>query len=151
MQLKVHRLILTALIALTAATVGTQTVYKCRSKETVIYSHEPCIGAEVVDTTPTQGLDKSSGKSRKGADVRRSEENKMMSDALRPIFGETPEQREKRHRRFKLSPKDRLECDHLDARLPKQEAAVRTARSSTSSEAELKLFETRKKFRELRC
>ena len=79
-----------------------QTVYRCKSNGSVVYSHEPCLGAQAVDTTPTQGLDKSSGQSRKGADVQKSETNKAMAEALQPIFGETPAEREKRHRRFKL-------------------------------------------------
>ena len=79
----------------------------------MVYSHEPCLDAQVVDTTPTQGLDKSSGTSRKGADVQKSETNKAMAKALEPIFGETAEQYELRHKRFKLSPKDRAECATL--------------------------------------
>ena len=42
--------------------VGAQPVYKCKSPQgKVAYSHEPCVGAQVVDTTPTQGLDRSMG------------------------------------------------------------------------------------------
>jgi hypothetical protein len=114
------RLATCSFLALTVFTGAAQTVYKCESKGAITYSHEPCIGAQVVDTTPTQGLDKSSGSSRKGADVRQIEQSKAMADALRPIFGETPAQREKRHRRFKLPPGDRMECDDLDSRLLRQ-------------------------------
>jgi hypothetical protein len=138
-------------LALTAFTCDAQTVYKCESKGAVTYSHEPCIGARVVDTTPTQGLDKSSGRSRKGADVRQIEQNKAMADAMRPIFGETPAQREKRHRRFKLAPGERIECDILDSRLPRQEAAVRRADKADAAKAEADLFDSRKRYRELRC
>jgi len=99
-----------------------QPVYKCKAKGTVVCSHEPCLGAEVVDTTPTEGLDNSGGTSRKGADVRRTEQSKQMAEALRPILGETSEQYEKRHRRSKLVPQERLECAMLDERLAKQPA-----------------------------
>ena len=68
-----RRLATVSFLALTALTCAAQTVYKCESKGAVTYSHEPCMGAKVVDTTPTQGLDKSSGSSRKGADVRQVE------------------------------------------------------------------------------
>jgi hypothetical protein len=140
-----------ALLFMTASYPSAQPVYKCQSKGSVVYSHEPCVGAQPVDTTPTQGLDKSSGKSRKGADVLKSEQNKAMAEALQPIFGESPEQYGKRHRRFKLNPESRAECGRLDLRLTAQEAAVRDAEKSTTSSAEAALFESRKRFRELQC
>ncbi len=145
------RLATVSLLALTAFTCAAQTVYKCESKGAVTYSHEPCRGAQVVDTTPTQGLDKSSRKSRKGADVRQTEQNKAMADALRPILGETPAQREKRHRRFKLTPGERVECEKLDGRLPAQEAATHNADKAAAARADADLFESRKRYRELRC
>lgn len=59
-----------------AASANAQPVYRSVGKGAVVYSHEPCIGAEVVDTT-LQGLDKSSGQSRKGADVVRNGQTKQ--------------------------------------------------------------------------
>lgn len=140
-----------SLFALTTFNGAAQTVYKCESKGAVTYSHEPCMGAQVVDTTPTQGLDKSSGSSRKGADVRQIELNKAWADAMRPIFGETPAQWEKRHRRFKLQPADRAECDKLDSSLSRHEAALRTGDKAAAAKAEVDMFYTRKRYRELRC
>jgi hypothetical protein len=142
---------LVGLLALAPICLGAQPVYKCQSKGSVVYSHEPCIDAQVVDTTPTQGLDKSSGKSLKGADVRRSEHNKAMAEALRPIFGESTAEYEKRHRRLKLSPGDRLECSSLDGRMAGQEADVRNAGKGAATGPEAALFESRKRYRELRC
>jgi hypothetical protein len=46
----------------------------------------------------TQGLDKSSGQSRKGADVRDAEYDKAMAEALKPLLNETPKQRATRMR-----------------------------------------------------
>lgn len=145
------RYVTAGLFGLAASAVCAQPVYRCESKGSILYSHEPCLGARIVDTTPTQGLDKSSGQSRKGADVQKSEANRAMAEALRPVFGETPEEREKRHRRFKLAPQDRVECANLDARLPAQESAVRNADKSAAAGAEAALFESRKRYRELRC
>jgi hypothetical protein len=148
---KVRRCLIAGFLGLAALPLGAQTVYKCESKGSIVYSHEPCLGAQVVDTTPTQGLDKWSGQSRKGADVLKSEHNKAMADGLRPLLGETPEQRERRHRRFKLPPEDKLECANLDTRLPTQETEVRNADKSVVGRAEAALFESRKRYRELRC
>ena len=139
------------LLVVAAASAFAQTVYKCKSNGLVVYSHEPCLGAQIVDTTPTQGLDKSSGQSRKGADVRRSENHKAMAKALEPILGETAEQYELRHKRFKLPLKDRAECATLDTRLPAQETAARNANKGEAATAEAALFESRKRYRELGC
>jgi hypothetical protein len=148
---QVRRCAAAGLIGFAALSCAAQTVYKCESKGAVVYSHEPCIGARVVDTTPTQGLDKSSGKSRKGADVVKTEQNKAIAEALHPLFGETPAEREKRHRRFKLPSEDRMECYKLDARLPAQQSATRNVDKAAAAKAETNLFEFRKRYRELRC
>lgn len=128
-----------------------QTVYRCEVRGKVAYSHEPCLGARPIDTTPTQGLDKSSGVSRKGADVRREEFNKSFGDAIRPITGMDDEQRAIMHRRFKLSHAEKLECTWLDSRLESLQADERNASAQNLPAAQLALFDTRKRYRELRC
>lgn len=128
-----------------------QPVYKCGPKGAVVYSHEPCLGAEVVDTTPTQGLDKWTGQSRKGGDVIRNEQNKAMADALKPLFNETPEEREKRHRRLKLPPADRQACDSLDAAIAAGASQSAHRAANGANPADQQLFEQRKRYRELRC
>jgi len=105
----------------------------------------------VVDTTPTQGLDKFTGQSRKGNDVRRDEHNRLMSDVMRPLTGQTHAEREVQRRRYKLSPADQRECRALDERLRSEEAAVRQASPATAQQAEAKLFLSRHRYRELRC
>lgn len=128
-----------------------QTVYRCEAKGQVSYSHEPCVGARPVDTTPTQGLDKSSGVSRKGSDVRRAELDKVMGDAMRPITGLDDSQRATLHRRFKLPHAAKLECALLDSRLESQEAAERSASPQNLHAAQWELFQSRKRYRELNC
>lgn len=138
-------------IAWCALAVAAQTVYRCEAQGKVVYSHEPCVGAKPVDTTPTQGLDKSSGKSRKGADVRRAETDKMFGDAMRPITGLDHKQRDTLHRRFKLPHAAKLECAVLDTRLTSHEAAERNAAPQSLKAAQQELFESRKRYRELSC
>ncbi len=128
-----------------------QTVYRCETDAQISYSHEPCVGAKAVDTTPTQGLDKSSGKSRKGADVRRAELNKAVGEAMRPLTGLDAEQRVAQQRRFKLPPAAKLECQLLDARLERQATAERTARPERLPDAQQALFESRQRYREMGC
>jgi hypothetical protein len=151
MKRHTRRCLLSGLLAVVASSADAQNVYKCTPNGRVVYSHEPCLGAQVVDTRPTQGLDKSSGQSRKGADVQKNEMNKAMAEALQPILGETPAEREKRHRRFKLPPSDRSECATLDAALLAQEAELRKTDKGGVPKAEAALFESRRQFRELRC
>jgi hypothetical protein len=144
-------LLAAVLMALFASPPMAQTVYKCESKGSVVYTHEPCLGAKAVDTTATQGLDKSSGQSKKGADVRKIENNKAVAEALRPLFNETPVQREVRHRRFNFPLDQKLECGKLDHQIPVHEASLRNADKAGAAKAELVLFESRRRFRELRC
>jgi hypothetical protein len=128
-----------------------QAVYKCVSKGSVVYSHEPCVGATVVDTTPTQGLDKWTGQSRKSTDVVRTEQNKAFADALKPLLNETPEQRDKRHRRAKLAPAERLECEKLDPAIEAGAGASGLKPGAPAGPSEQELFEKRRRYRELRC
>lgn len=128
-----------------------QPVYRCEAQGRVTYSNEPCVGAKVVDTTPTQGLDKLSGVSRKSPAVQREELQKKMSEALYPMTGMTHAQRKVWQHRIKLPADAQVECRILDARIPQQEKAVRESAAKEKTEAETKLFLSRSQFRNLRC
>ena len=140
------RQLLACLVLAGAASVcqaQSQPTYKCVTAGKVAYSDEPCVGATVVDTTPTQGLDKITGISKKGADVQKIEFNKAMAEAWRPIFAETPEQRSQRHKRWKLPGSDQLECARL-------EGQVQGKRVMDTRE-EVALFQARKRYKDLKC
>lgn len=143
--------LLLAPVAMAVLGVYAQTVYKCQSETGVVYSHEPCLNAAVVDTTPTQGMDQSSGKSLKGAEVRKSETNRATAKAMEPLLGEKAEQYEKRHRRFKLATAARQECVKLDGMLPGLEADARSSGKPAAPNSEQRLLESRQRFRELNC
>lgn len=117
--------------------------YKCVTQGKVTYSDEPCVGAKIVDTTPTQGLDKTSGQSRKGPDVRRAETQKQMGEILEQITGRPPEHRDKAIKRIKLSLKDRQECESLDIGISRL--------SKPTPEEEVELYRQRKRFKDLKC
>jgi hypothetical protein len=140
-----------ATACLTSAVAQAQSVYRCETNGRVGYSHEPCVGAKVVDTTPTQGLDKSTGVSLKGRDVRREELNRALNEAVRPLTGMSHEQTKTFERRIKLPAGAQAECKLLDMRLPHQEQTVRTSLPSAKAEAEVQLFLSRRRFRELGC
>lgn len=128
--------------ALGAHAVGDPT-YKCVTQGKVTYSDEPCVGAKIIDTTPTQGLDKTSGQSRKGPDVQRAETQKQMGKAMEQITGRTPEQRDRAIKRINLSLKDRLECESLDIGI--------TRLSKPTPAEEVELYNQRKRYKDLKC
>ena len=141
-----------ASLGLAAFTAGAQPVYKCQSANgSVVYSNDPCLGAKVVDTTPTQGLDKSSGRSLKGAEVNRAENRKVFADALKPLTGMDAAQLDQVGKRQKLGADAQRECGALDRQLVAQERDSRTTDKSDAARAELLLFESRKRFRDLGC
>jgi hypothetical protein len=151
MRVVSDRIVLGALLALAAFAASAQVVYKCKSSGSVVYSNEPCLGAKVVDTTPTQGLDKSSGRSVKGADVSRSETRKAFADAIKPLTGMDAAQLDQAGKRQKLETKGQRECAVLDRQLPAQVRDARASDKTVAARAEIVLFESRKRFRELGC
>ena len=128
-------------------------VYRCEVDGKVRYSDEPCLGAKRVDVRPTRGLDKMSGKSLKGADVRTEESNRYVAEALRPIYRETPDQRATRHRRARnhLTPEETAECYLTDSRLGRLEAEEKTAMGRELQQVQQNLLKARQRHRKLRC
>lgn len=131
--------------------VAQQAVYRCTQGTSVQYSHAPCPGATVVDATPTQGMDRFTGPSRKGADVRRAEGRQQFDAALRPLTGKTHAEMEAQRRRLPLSPRDQALCRSLDTQLPVLEQRSQTATGPAREAAESTLYQARREFFWLRC
>ena len=138
-------------MAMSIAASAQKPVYRCEAAGRVSYSHAPCVGAKEVDTTPTQGLDKMSGKSRKGRDVQRHEHDGQKAQALKPLLGMTPEQYRVHHRRSRLKPADQNACTHLDADLPGLVQRAAHASGAERAAADLGLYQARKRFNDLDC
>ena len=126
-------------------------VYKCQVAGKVVYTDEPCLGAERVNVQPTRGLNKSTGRELTGDDVRREKGREQLSEAIRPITGMNSTQYETARTRFQLSAASKAECAALDNSLPKEEAAERSATPAQKATAQGSLLASRKRFRELRC
>lgn len=133
------------------ATAASAQVYRCEHGGKVSYSDEPCVGAKVVDATPTQGMDKMTGSTRKGAEALRDERRKTMDSAFQPLTGLNHEQMNVERRRQKLSPDAKATCRHLDRQLPQLEAQTGRAPVSQKQEAEVDLYRARRAFFELKC
>jgi hypothetical protein len=128
-----------------------RTAFKCERDGKVVYTDAPCKGGQRVETQPTSGLDTSSGKKRVGTDVRAEQLNASTEKALKPIFGETAEQRATRHHRAPLKAKSKARCAELDQAIPREEAAKRQARGDELSAAQRQLFKLRGEYRALGC
>ena len=76
-----------------------RTVFKCEVGSKVVYSDSPCLGAQRIEVEPTRGLNKSTGTEEVGKDVRQELQNEQIAEALKPVFGETAQERTKRHTR----------------------------------------------------
>lgn len=135
----------------TVTTVAAQPVYRCEVGGKVHYTHEPCLGAQAIDTTPTQGLDTWTGKTKRHSEVQRDMWQRDFAHAVRPLTGQTPEAFKLSVKRQKLSTVDQLHCQRLDHRLPELEQAAASAPAARKAHAEQALYAARLQFRDLRC
>lgn len=144
-----QRLLWLALLPLAAQ--GQQAVYRCEQNGKVGYSHEPCVGAKVIDATPTQGVNKMTGVTRKGAEVQREEHRKLLDDGFRPLTGMSHEQMDVERRRFRLSSAEKLQCRSSDLQLPELESRAAAANREMRFRAEAELYKARQEFYWLKC
>ena len=128
-----------------------KSVYRCETAGSVTYSHEPCVGAKEVDVTPTQGMDRMTGASRRGADVQRHEHDRLKAEALKPLTGMTADQYRVYKHRFNLSPQDKNACAKLDYELPGLKQRAANAPTADQAAAEVDLYKARKRFNDLNC
>ena len=142
---------LSACLLISSSVLAQKAVYRCETAGKVSYSHEPCLGAKEIDATPTQGMDKMTGQSRKGRDVLRHEHDGLMADALKPLTGMSPDQYRVYKHRFNLSPQDKNACAKLDYDLPGLKQRAANAPTADQAAAEVDLYKARKRFNDLNC
>ena len=141
-------LVLSTLIWIGAsAPASGQTVYKCRSGRSVIYSEKPC-SRRIVNTDEAPIPVKPNPKE---VDVRRLEENRAIARAMRPRPGESAADFKTRRHRARMLTTDREECARLDKRIPVENARMITPNKEEVLNAEAALGESRKRFSDLRC
>lgn len=144
--------VVTLAIALIACTAHAQKqVYKCETRGKTEYSHSPCVGAVEIDTTPTRGMDKMSGQSRKSLQLQMLETREAFAEGTKPLHGMSKEQFLKRSDRFRLPPNDRVACSQLDQSLPALRSAAERAAANDKATADLRLYQARKRFNDLNC
>lgn len=126
-------------------------VYRCEANGKVSYSDAPCVGAKVIDATPTQGMDKMGGSSRKGREVQQDEFHRQFDSALRPLHGRSHEDMNVARRRVNLPAGDQAQCSHLDRLMPSLEADANQAAAEAKAKADVELYKARKRFFDLKC
>ncbi|MDM0058991.1 DUF4124 domain-containing protein [Variovorax fucosicus] len=126
-------------------------VYRCEIQGKVNYSDVPCVGAKTVDVTPTQGADKMSGRSSKGKEVQREEFHITLDNATRPLHGLSHGEMDVRRRRYQLSPADQRQCASLDQQIPELEARATKTTGSARGQADVALYQARKRVFDLKC
>ncbi len=128
-----------------------RTVFKCEVNGKVVYSDDPCLGAQRIDVEPTRGLDKSSGRQATGADVRRETTREALVEAFRPVTGLDKSRFDSTARRQNLTASAKTECGDLDGRIADAETLERSASVGTRPAVQRDLLGLRKRYRELRC
>lgn len=128
-----------------------RTAYKCVVAGKTVYTDEPCVGAQKVDTEPTRGMNKSTGKELTGADVARERNREVFAEALKPLTGMDQKQLDQYGRRMKLPPEQRARCERLDRSIADSESKERIASSTEKTEVQRVLFLQRQEHRKLRC
>lgn len=140
-----------AILLALAHPCGAQQVYRCDTGGKVAYSDAPCVGAKVIDATPTQGMDKMTGQSRKGREVRRDEFNREFDQALRPWHGRSHDEMNTLRKRVYLPTRDQQRCTQLDRLVPALEVEAATAKGEGRARADVDLYNARKQFFDLKC
>ena len=128
-----------------------RTVYKCLGDGKASYSDSPCLGAQLVDVTPTRGLDKMSGHKRMGHDVSTETHREAMARALKPLTGMDAAELKVEQRRQQLPASARLECSELDSKITRAETLERSANGDSLQAMQNELFAARRRFRVLGC
>ncbi|WP_232080737.1 DUF4124 domain-containing protein [Variovorax sp. SRS16] len=152
MNAKMPRLLVAALFAALVLPVSAQPkVYRCETNGRVAYSDAPCVGAKPVDVTPTQGMDRMGGQSRKGREVQNDEFNSIFDSATGPLHGRSHEDMNVMRRRVKLPTSDQTQCTRLDGELPQIEEVAARATGAAKAQADVDLYKARKRFFDLKC
>lgn len=132
-------------------TVMAQQVYRCEVNGKVSYSNEPCQGAKVVNTTPAQSSDRTSGQQRKDMDALKAELERNNATKTRVLTAKAPEDPEVAKRRENLTPLAKHNCSLLDQSLPQLRENAAHGTPENKEKADIQLYKARKAFQDLRC
>lgn len=111
----------------------------------------PCVGARVVNATPTQGADKLGGALSKAA-TSSDEHTTLLDNATRPLHGRSHAEMNVMRRRVNSPVRNQQACARLDSQIPRLEAGTESATTGESkAKADVDLYKARKQFPDLKC
>lgn len=80
-----------------------RTVFKCKVDGKVVYSDNPCLGAEVLNIQPTRGMNQSTGKEVTGRDLMIEKSHEAFVQAIQPVTGMNQQEFDMARRRVNMS------------------------------------------------
>jgi hypothetical protein len=128
-----------------------RTVFKCTVDNKVVYSDEPCLGAQVLNVQPTRGMNKSTGKELTGKDVMMERTREAIAQAVRPATGMNDHQFDVAKRRMNMSGPQKAECVRLEDDIAAGEAQEPTASKDSLAALQNSLLVMRTRYRGLGC
>lgn len=126
-------------------------VYKCTTDGKVVYSDEPCLGAEKINAEPTRGLNQFTGNVQRGRDVQNEINREAFAQAVRPLTGMDANQLAVETRRQQLTPYARRQCQKLDQEILAGEAQKRSATGNDRGQLQQALFNNRTLHKRFGC
>jgi hypothetical protein len=140
------------LLAIATSASFAEPIYKCTAESgKVLYSNEPCVGAQRIDATASKGFDKSSGRVMKGQSVRKEEADQMIERSVQITLGKEWNLEKTRKRQFHRMD-DRAKCELLDYQIDSLEKREKANKGKPElQDVQVELFEKRKAFREIDC
>lgn len=141
----------TAAAQTTTLPAASRSVFKCEESGKVIYSDQPCLGAERLTIQPTRGLNKATGKERVGSDVAREHRHETFVEAVKPLTGMDQAQFDKASRRTRLDSRAKAKCNVLDTEIARLESQKKASAATERSQGDIQLLEARTQYRNIGC
>lgn len=140
------------LLAIATSASFAEPIYKCTAANgKVLYSNEPCVGAERIDATASRGFNKSSGQIMKGNSVQKEEADQMIERSAQITLGREWKLEKARKRQF-LRFDDKAKCEKLDYDIERLESLEKVHKGKPElRDVQMELFQKRKAFREIDC
>lgn len=130
---------------------ASRSVFKCEENGKVVYSDQPCLGAERLTIQPTRGMNKATGKERIGSDVAREHRHETFVEAVKPLTGMDQGQFDKASRRTKLDSRAKAKCKALDAEIGRLESQRKVLAPSERQQNNSQLLDARTQYRNIGC
>lgn len=128
-----------------------RTVFKCNVDGKVVYSDNPCLGAQVLNIQPTRGLNQSTGKEITGRDVMVEKNHEAFVQAVKPVTGMDQHEFDVAKQRVNMSGPQKAECVRLDSEIAAGETQERSVAKDALIGIQARLLAMRTRYKGLGC